>query len=86
MYEVILKLDKFFLKYEGGDVGGGGRGGGCQIDLPLGKTTFKKPSLIRVKYGTLLKINSAIYSLMKICKKFSEQTFNWPELHTKRDN
>ena len=37
-------LDKFFLKYE--------RGGGVQFDppfLPLGKTTLKKTSLIRVK-------------------------------------
>ena len=44
MCKVILKLDKFFLKYEGE-----GRGG--EIDpppLPPGKTTFKKPSLIKV--------------------------------------
>ena len=35
-------LDKFFLKYEGGGVKG-------QIDPPPGRTTLKKPSLIRVK-------------------------------------
>ena len=42
MYKVILILDKFFLKYEGGD----------QIDPPphpSEKTTPKKPSLIMVK-------------------------------------
>ena len=36
------------MKSGGGGGGGGGRGG--QIEPPLpGKTTFKKPSLIRVK-------------------------------------
>ena len=40
MYKAILILDKFFLKYEGE------RGG--QNDPP-GKTTLKKPSVIRVK-------------------------------------
>ena len=47
MYKVMLKLYKFFLKYEGV---GAGRGEG-QIDplsTPPEKTTFKKPSLIRV--------------------------------------
>ena len=40
MYKVLLKLDKFFLKNEGG----------VKLTPPLpGKTTFKKPSLIRVK-------------------------------------
>ena len=39
MYKVILKLDNFFLKYEGGG----------QLDPPPGKTTFKKPSFIKVK-------------------------------------
>ena len=39
MYKVILVLDKFLLKYEGG---------GSQID-PLEKTTLKEPSLITVK-------------------------------------
>ena len=51
MYKVILNLDKFFLKYEeGGDGDEGGRGGQIdQIDPLPGRTTFKKPSLIRVK-------------------------------------
>ena len=42
MYKVILTLDEFFLKYEGG-----------LIDPPLSltpeETAFKKPNLIRVK-------------------------------------
>ena len=41
MYKVILILDKFFLKYE--------RGVKLTSPLPPGKTTLKKPSLIRVK-------------------------------------
>ena len=41
---VILILDKLFLKYEGGE------GGGVKLTKPSpGKTTFKKPSFIRVK-------------------------------------
>ena len=38
-----MVLDKFFLKYEGGE------GGGSQIDLPPEKTSLKKPSLTKVK-------------------------------------
>ena len=44
MYKAILKLDRFFWKYEEG-----GRGRGSNWLPLLGKTTFKKPSLIRVK-------------------------------------
>ena len=50
--KVILKLDKFFLKYEGEGEGGMGWGGGVKLTSPLsfpGKTTFKKPNLIRVR-------------------------------------
>ena len=36
-------LDKFFLKYEGGE------GGGSQIDLSPEKTSLKNPSFTRVK-------------------------------------
>ena len=48
MYKVILILDMFFLKYEGG-----------QIDPPpfpprKGKTTIEKSSLIRVKFENRL--------------------------------
>ena len=40
MYKVILILDKFFLKYEGG----------VKLTPPSPeKTTLKKPSFIRVK-------------------------------------
>ena len=41
MYKVILKLDKFFLKYEGGG------GGGLKLSPPQEKLPSK--SLIRVK-------------------------------------
>ena len=41
MYKVILKLDKFFFMK-------GAEGGGLKLSPP-GKTTLKKPSLIRVK-------------------------------------
>ena len=40
MYKVILMLDYFFLKYEGG--GGGGEGGsGSNLPSQPKKTTFK---------------------------------------------
>ena len=42
-------LDKFFLKYKGDGVGGGGgRSGGVKL-TPPGKITLKKPSLIQVR-------------------------------------
>ena len=44
MYNVILTLDKCFLKYEGrGTVGGG------QIDPPQEKASLRKTCLVRVK-------------------------------------
>ena len=55
MYKVSLKLDKFFLKCEGGRRGGRGS---SWLPLPPptpGKTTFKKPSLIRVKKEKICK-------------------------------
>ena len=61
MNKVILILDKLFLKYEGM--------GGRQIDPPSplpGKTTFKKPSLIRVKTFRAEIFSSSIFSFFKM--------------------
>ena len=44
MYKVILILDKFFLKYEGG---GGGSG---QIEPPNEKLSSRSPALLELNY------------------------------------
>ena len=43
MYKVILKLDKFFLKYEGGG------GGGLKLSPPQEKLPSKSPALLGLK-------------------------------------
>ena len=47
MYKVILILDEFFLKYEGG-LGTGGGGGGGQTDTPQKKLPSKSQALLGV--------------------------------------
>ena len=48
----MMILDKFFLKYEGGV--------GDQFDLPPpGKSTLKKPSLIKVNTFSIITSTSA---------------------------
>ena len=71
MYKVILKLDKFFLKYEGIG-GGGGEGGFKLIPHPPGKTTFKKPSLIRVNEFLVI-LNKKTGFFIKSFPGFREQ-------------
>ena len=55
-FKGCIKLYQFFLKYEGG-----------QIDPLPEKTTFKKPSLIRVKLEKCSEISTFLFSQ---CSKF----------------
>ena len=53
MYKVVLILDKFFLKYEKEEGGGGGLGGmvrGGSIESPQEKLTSKSPALLELSY------------------------------------
>ena len=45
MYQVVLTLDKFFLKYEGGNM---------KLTLPPVETSLKKPGIIRVNVECVL--------------------------------